>query len=105
VKLDIDIARVEDITTQNVLEKIKDSWDSQPFLMGSFKHYELSFTQAGTFLVAHGLSFKPVDVIQTSLIGTGSLTWNYANFDSTNLSVTVTGSCTVRAFIGAYRDV
>lgn len=104
MKLEIDPSQVADEAAQDALEIIKNTWAKEPFLSGSFRFYELAFTASGTFKVAHRLGFKPVDIIQSSLIGAGALTWNYANFDSTNLNVTVTGACTVRAFIGAYRE-
>lgn len=57
---------------------------------------------AYTFLWPHKLGFRPEDVIQTSLIGAAFLQWNYANFTKTDLSITVTNACSVRAFVGSY---
>ncbi len=76
-----------------------------PLFRGEFEFREFKFPAAGTNLkLAHGLGFAPTDILQTSIIGAGTLTWNYASFDKTNLDATVTGPCTVRCFIGAYRE-
>lgn len=78
---------------------------SFPLFRGQFQHFDLTFTGAQTKgKVLHGLGFKPTDVIQTRVLGPGSLTWEYADFDDKNLVVTTTGACKVRAFIGAYRE-
>lgn len=57
---------------------------------------------AYTFLWPHNLGFQPQDVIQTSLIGDAYLQWNYDRFTATNVSITVTNACVVRAFLGSY---
>lgn len=72
---------------------------------GNFKFFEFTFDRALTNQnVAHGLGFRPTDIIQTSLIGPGTLTWEYSSFDDKSLVVTTSGACKVRAFIGAYRE-
>lgn len=100
-----------------ILKDIQDPWVREnffrlqkflkkfPLFRGEFEFREFTFTQAGTNLkVPHALGFAPTDILQTSLVGAGTLTWNYASFDNKNLDVTVTGPCTVRAFVGAYRE-
>lgn len=57
----------------------------------------------------HNLGFQPKDLIQTSQIGTGTLTWNYSLFDATSIYFTTTGTSTtdpliVRGFIGSYKE-
>ena len=99
----INTDNVQDESTVEALEIIKDTLIPEPFISSGFEFITATFTASGTFKVAHGLGFKPLDVIQSSLTGAGALTWNYGSFDSTNLSVTVTDACVVRAFIGAYR--
>lgn len=76
-----------------------------PFFRGEWIFKELEFTSAVTNLdVAHGLSFTPTDVIQTSKTGAGSITFNFSSFDETSLNVTTTGACVVRFFVGAYKE-
>lgn len=54
--------------------------------------------------IPHGLGFKPLDVMQTSLIGAGvTVTFNYDLFDTETIDITVSGACSIRFFIGAYR--
>ena len=54
--------------------------------------------------VSHNLDFVPKDIIQTSSIGVGVLTFNFDKFDDTLLDITTTGSITVRAFIGTFEE-
>lgn len=76
-----------------------------PFFRGEWRFFELAFTSTLTNVnVAHGLGFKPTDVIQTSVTGAGSVTFNFNSFTSENINVTTTAACTVRCFIGAYKE-
>ena len=76
-----------------------------PLFRGDWKFFEFEFLGAVTNKeIQHGLDFIPTDIIQTRLIGPGALTWDYDLFDRTKLVVTTTGACSVRAFVGAYRE-
>lgn len=97
--------RLEGISDQGIRDNFKNIGD---FIKGNtnlvgFKHIEVTITGAQTeFKIAHGLGFLPKDVVQTSLIGAGALTWNYSLFTTTDLVATTTGTCTVRAYIGTH---
>jgi hypothetical protein len=76
---------------------------SQAILSGNWRFVEITFAAAVTnSKYKHNLNFTPRDVIQTSKTGAGTLTWNYSLFDETNLDITTTDACVVRAFIGKY---
>jgi hypothetical protein len=76
-----------------------------PFFRGEWVFIEKTFTAAATNLnIAHGLGFKPTDIILTSTIGAGAVTFNYSSFTDTNINVTVTNSCVIRFFVGAYKE-
>ena len=98
------VKEVEDATIRENFKRVQKEFSSeQPILRGNWKFFEITFTGAVTnFKYPHQLSFVPKDIIQTRLTGTGSLTWNYARFDFTNLDITTTGACVVRAFVGSY---
>lgn len=104
-------------TPSLILKDIKDEYVRENFFRiqefilnfalfrGEWTFFTYEFTAAVTDTkIPHGLTFKPTDVIQTSLTGSGVLTWNYDKFTDKLLYVTTTGPCTVRAFIGAYRE-
>lgn len=79
---------------------------STPFLKGAFRFIEFEVKATGTQNIAHGLNFRPKDVLVTSVIN-GTIVFNYSDFDSTFLNVTATVSTspmTVRAFIGTYSE-
>jgi hypothetical protein len=71
---------------------------------GKWEFVEHTASSAGTYKIRHSLRSVPKDVIQTSLTGTGSLSWQYNQFTSEYVEVTTTGACTVRAFIGSYQE-
>ncbi len=93
-------AQIRDIDVRRNFEKIQAF-----FIMAQFRFISIEFTVAqANIRYPHNMGFVPRDVLQTSLRGTGSLVWNYDLFDKDFLDITVTGPCTVRAFIGAYQD-
>lgn len=102
MSLNIVTETVKDEAAREGFKIVQDTWNQEPLLVSDFKHFEIAFTGAGTLLIAHGLGFTPTDVITTW--NTAGATWNYDSFTSTDLSITVTGAGTVRAFIGAYKE-
>ncbi len=95
----------DEIQRENMRRLQEEFTLNQVILKGGWRFITLKFDAAVTnFKYKHLLSFVPHDIIQTSLIGAGALTWNYSLFDRTNLDITTTGACTVRAFIGSYLE-
>lgn len=89
-------------------QRINDHFKRQTALVG-FGHREFTLTETGTNQkLAHRLGYRPKDLLVTSLTGDGTLTWNYEEFDSTNLDVTVTGTVSaanptvVRVYVGTH---
>lgn len=99
---------LKDLDNEYVRENFKRLnlfFQNESILKGSFKFFSLSFNGAVTNeLIQHGLGFKPLDVIQTSVTGPGAITFNFSAFTKDAVSVTTTGACAVRAFIGAYKE-
>jgi len=100
----IPFEQIMDPAAREAFQIVERSVNEEPLIAGSFKFLEITFTKAGTFRVGHSLGFRPLDVIQTAKTGAGAVTWNYDNFTTTDVELTVTGACAVRAFIGAYRS-
>lgn len=78
-------------------------------LLTDFSFFEFRFTGTETNKkIKHNLGFRPKDVLQTSLIGTGTIAWNYANFTDESVDVTIAGTVSssvptiVRVFLGSY---
>lgn len=67
--------------------------------------YEIDITAAvSNYKYPHNLGFSPKDIIQTSLTGSGSITFNYTSFDKTYLDITTTDACKVRFYAGTHRE-
>ncbi len=107
-QVEFELSGIQDPILRDVLQSIRDFLREFPLFSGEWKFYEFVFTQGeDNKKIPHRLKFTPKDILQTAIIkdvdsGDASIIWNYELFDSTNLDVTVSGPCTVRAFIGRY---
>lgn len=99
------IEEIQDVKARENFRRLLEAFRLYEFLKGDWRFVEIAFLGAVTnFKYPHALGFVPKDVIQTYKTGAGSITWNYANFDKTNLDITTTGACVVRAFVGKHRE-
>jgi len=104
---ELELDRIEDPIVRENFRRLKDLLAEPALLRGKFTFFEFTLaalTYPATHRIRHGLSFTPQDVIQTSTLGTGTITWNYAKFDSSYLYCEITGPMSVRAFIGSYQE-
>lgn len=96
----------EAIEDERVREALQWMWEylkAEPLLQGEFQHFELNFTAAVVNqMIPHRLGFVPRDIIETSTIGSGTITFNMSSFTSDAISVTTTGPVRVRFFGGSY---
>lgn len=100
------LKEIKDPVVREFLNKLITDLQSESILRGEWKFFELEFEAAVTnHRLPHQLKFVPTDVIQTSLTGAGTFTWNYDKFSNIYLDITTTGACKVRAFVGRYKDV
>jgi hypothetical protein len=96
---------IKDSIIRKAFELLTLFLNRKTILNGEWRFVEITTTGVVTaYSYKHSLSFVPKDVIQTSLTGSGSVTWLYSSFDETNVKITTTGACTVRAFIGRYSE-
>lgn len=102
----IELNSILDEIVRKNFQRLKDFFSQETPLLG-FRHFEITFTQAVNNLkFPHNLGFLPKDVLLTSIIGAGSVIFNYNLFTSTEMDITVTGSVTsavpttVRFFAG-----
>lgn len=100
-RLEFEISRVEDPILKDILQSIRDFIRDFPFFNADWKFFEFRFSKGeDNKKIPHGFKFTPTDVLQTAIIGEAAIIWNYDLFDETNLDVTISSACTVRAFIG-----
>lgn len=101
---------IKDMPTRRSIQWIKDYLDQISLLRGVFQFFELEFSSdSSPILIPHQLGFAPVDFIQTSILGTGTLVYNYEDMDGENFSLTVSGTnpddpLIVRFFAGRYDE-
>lgn len=95
--------KLQDPVARECFQWIIDYVRDVPLLQGNFRHFQMEFTRAETdLLIPHHLGFKPEDIIQTSKTGAGTITFNYEDFDTRNISITTSNACVVRFFAGRY---
>lgn len=103
--LDLLIREIPDLFMRKNLERIKAAVNKDPFLSSQWEHHEVIFPAAVThFKFKHSLGFVPRDIILTSSIGAGTVTFNYTLFDVDNLDITTSAAVTIRFFAGAYNN-
>jgi hypothetical protein len=98
---------IEDPKVQENFQRLEDFLRDFPLSNGVFKFFVLALTAASypaTVRVPHTLGFAPKDVLQTSVIGSGSVTWVYSQFTKSELVLSISGPVTVRAFVGSYAE-
>lgn len=106
--IEINLDRIEDRYVREVIQRIREDLNNQVFLNGEWKFFELEFTSDITnFKISHKLGYTPKDIVQTSLTGTGTLTYNYSEFDVNNLDMTTASTdsaspLVVRFFAGRH---
>lgn len=83
------LENISDVNIRRAIEGLRDYMRETNVLAGTFKFLEFEFTTNGTFVVPHGLTIQPIDIIQLHQSGTGTVTYNYTAFDRTNISVTI----------------
>lgn len=92
---------IEDPFSQDNFKKIEENINGDVISNAQWRFVELTFAGAVTnFLYPHHLNFIPRDILQTSKTGAGSITFNYSNFDTTNIDITTSGACIVRFLLG-----
>lgn len=103
MNLELKLQELQDQVARENFFRIKKFVDQKLFLRGEWVFFEIAVAAAVTnFKFKHGLGFVPTDVLQTSSIGAGVLTWNYDKFDRQFLDITTTGPATVRVFVGRF---
>ena len=99
------IEEIKDAPTRENFVRLEEEFKSQPFLKGKWRFVELEFPNGVlNFKFPHNLGFTPKDAITLSVKGPGEVTWLYDQFDRTHVYLLVSNQCTLRAFIGSYRE-
>jgi hypothetical protein len=89
-------------------KKISDEFTTNSMVRGKFRFFELRFSSDSSHLkVKHFLGYQPLDVIQLSKTGTGTIVYNYALFDNETIDLDISGTSAsnplvVRFFLGRY---
>lgn len=92
-------------------KRIADFLTGHPILKGNFEFFSFSVATPGTsvnnYRFPHNLGYTPRDILVTSAIGSGTVTWNFDKFSSTELDLSIAGATpggtlTLRVFVGNF---
>lgn len=99
-------AEIADRFVRDNFRKIQDALRAEPVLKTDLKFFEFDFTSGAVSQVykAHGLGFKPKDVILLSTTNNADVVFHYDNFTVTNIQITTTTACKVRCLIGRFEE-
>lgn len=89
-------------------ELLRDFFRTESPMLG-FKHFSITFTgNVAHYQTPHKLGFLPKDILVTSQVGVGTVTWHYDEFTEDLLDLTVSGmtgdELTIRFFAGTYNS-
>lgn len=94
---------IEDRYVREALENLTQYLRKEPFIDTEWQFFEKEYTAAITDdQIAHTLGGVPKDIILTSKIGAGSVTFEYEDFTKNFIVVSTTGAATIRFFAGTY---
>lgn len=96
------IKEIKDPYLQKNFQKLSDYFARQNQLQ-DFTFLEIVSTKAVADLkIAHGLGFIPKDLLVSKLVGPGSVTLEYPDWDSQFIYLSSTGAFRLRCFVGTY---
>lgn len=99
--LNLLLENIDDAPNRENFQKINDFIVNEQIINAGFKSFEINFTAARTNArIPHRLGFQPTDIIQTSLTGPGTVTYNYSSFTTEFLDITTSDAVKVRFLAG-----
>lgn len=100
----IDLTGIVDAVIRRNFVSLKEYFNKNNQLLDfRFVTYKAS-AAANNVKIAHGLGYRPKDVIMTKAVGSGTITFNYSLFDETYLDVSFSDAARFRAFVGTFWD-
>jgi len=102
IRPSLEISRISDPYARANFERLQEYLIAESQLNG-FVHMQFNVSSSTSNLkVRHGLGYIPKDVIKTRITGSGTLTLNYALFDTEFIDVSTDGPVLFRGFVGTY---
>lgn len=102
VRPQLAVKEIKDVIIRKNFQNLQDYFMAENQLMG-FQFFDVTFTKAQTnFILKHGLSYTPQDVVVLQCVGAGQVSFNVGIFSTSSLNITTTGACRVRFLVGSY---
>lgn len=94
---------IEDLYTQENFKRLGEYYLQDALTRCKFEFLTLTTTGSVTnFKLVHKLGYVPKDVILMHNLNNATVTFSYASFDSTSITLTVSAATTLRMLVGRY---
>lgn len=100
----VSLGLIADKYLRNALDYLYKYLEDEAFLKGEFKHTEVSYPKAGSYVITHLCNFVPKDILVTYYEGPGAYTIEYTQTDANFIYITTTGKVTLRLYYGRYGE-
>lgn len=99
------IKEIADRYVRENFQRLQNFIDKENILRGNFQYVEIVFTKAeNNYKHKHNLDFTPNIAFLAWVSDSAAVTLNYDEFDSEDINITVDKACTIRLFIGSYKE-
>ena len=101
MNLNLLLDQIEDEISRENFQKLQEVFSDNPWLDGSWKHYDVTIDKpSANYKFKHNLNFVPTDAIITNVSAGATVTFNYENFDITNIELDISAACKIRFLLG-----
>lgn len=102
-RLDLLVENTKDSVARENFDRVRQFFRDDLFTKFDGGHFVISVPNAVTnYRYPHKLRFTPKDIILTSSIGAGAVTFNYEDFDQQYLDITTSGPVDFRFIAGVF---
>ncbi len=105
MKLELILKDIQDLWTRENFFRIKKFTDASPIIGAGLQLFDITVPKKDAkFIVKHGLSFIPADVIHLFTDGDYNFAFLYSEFDRDNIYINAHGPVRIRFLAGKFQD-
>lgn len=86
----ISLSQIQDLFVRDGFQQLLNYLRAESPLQ-DFRLVTATFTAPGKQTFRHGMTYAPQDILLTQKLGAGAIAWNYTEFTSELLSITLSG--------------
>lgn len=103
--LDLILKDIADVYSRENFFRLRKFFGEQPLFDGDFKFFDITIPSKNlNYVVPHGLTFTPADIIPLAASGNMNYYFKYQYFDKTNIVISANGPVRLRFLAGKLKD-